>query len=99
MKAEFKSRYKMVVKEDKRIVKTLDVLENMTRAHIKLANNGNNTLQVTVDAFVPTRIQIAKLSFSRICNNLISNFLKRTYNGSVTVTFKAPSSEDFQDNS
>lgn len=54
LRAEFKSRYKMESKEDKREVNTIELLENLSRSHIRLAKNGNNNLVIEAESLVPT---------------------------------------------
>lgn len=53
LRAEFKSRYKMESREDLRDVDTIDLLENLSRSHIRLAKNGNNNLIIEAESLIP----------------------------------------------
>lgn len=97
LRAEFKSRYKMVSKEEIREVNTVQFLENLSRAHARLAKNGNNNFLIEAEQFVPKYIKIPKLSIMRVCNNLISNSLKHTSAGNVHVNLSIPSTEILND--
>lgn len=81
LKAEFKSRHKMIYKEEKRTVKTMDFVEYLSRANLRLAQNGNNTFKINVKPNVPKLVVIPKVTVQRICNNLISNAFKHTSKG------------------
>lgn len=94
LKTEFKARYNMQSQEERREVNTIDFLENISRAHIRLATNGNNNFSTEIDHLVPEFICIPKLTVSRICHNLITNSLKHTTRGKVTVKFKMPSNDE-----
>jgi len=97
LKAEFKSRHNMECKEDEREIKTVEFLENISRSHIRLANNGNNTFEIATDDSIPDVIKIKKITVSRICNNLISNSLKHTHCGNVNLVFRVSNDSDFTD--
>mmetsp|Transcript_28130 Transcript_28130/g.23606 ORF Transcript_28130/g.23606 Transcript_28130/m.23606 type:complete len:158 (-) Transcript_28130:775-1248(-) len=99
LRIEFKSRHRMDLKEERRDVQTVELLENITRAHIRLAKNGLNHFKIEVDPLLPKYIMVATISFSRVCHNLISNALKHTYRGTVEVNLKKPSLDDFDDHS
>lgn len=85
LKAEFKSRHKMNFKEEKRAVKIMDFVENLSRSNLKLAQNGNNTFNINVKPNVPKLVVIPRFTVLRICNNLISNAFKHTQQGNVEV--------------
>jgi len=53
LNVEFKSKYKMPYQEEKREVNSVDMLENISRAHIRLALNGSNQFCIETDYLVP----------------------------------------------
>ena len=53
LRAEFKSRYKMDSKEEAREVNTIEFLENLSRAQVRLAKNGNNDFEIEAEPLVP----------------------------------------------
>lgn len=97
LKTEFKSRNKMEYKEELRDVNSIDFLENISRAHIRLSVNGNNNFDISIDNNVPPVVRIPKLSVARICNNLISNALKHTTSGTVSARLKMPRVDELTD--
>lgn len=99
LKVEFKSRYQMDYKEEKRDIKITDFLEHLSRAHIRLANNGNNHFSLQAEQNMPKFIRIPKLTVMRVCNNLITNSMKHTKNGTVTVNCRESDIKDLHDNS
>lgn len=98
LKAEFKSRHKMIYKEEKRTVKTMDFVEYLSRANLRLAQNGNNTFKINVKPNVPKLVVIPKVTVQRICNNLISNAFKHTSKGYVEVNLMLSDSNIKNDN-
>ena len=94
LKTEFKLRYKMESKEDKRDISTHDFMENLGRAQLRLAKNGNNDFQIDADQNVPEILRIPKICFQRISYNLISNAMKHTNNGFVKVKLKIATASD-----
>jgi len=99
LKTEFKSRHNMDFKEDERLVNTQEFIELISRSHIRLAANGNNSFEIATDDLIPDEIKIRKITVARICNNLISNALKHTNDGKVTVTLKVANIKDLTDKS
>lgn len=50
-----------------------------------MSQNGNNQLIFDVEQYFPNKISIQPTIVKRIVNNLISNSLKHTKNGKVSV--------------
>ena len=53
LKTEFKSRQNLDSKEHKRDVDTIKFLENIARAQIRIAKNGNNNFTINADTNFP----------------------------------------------
>jgi len=54
LRAEFKSRYKLDSKEEIREINTIEFLEHLSRAQLRLAKNGNNNFVIQAEENVPT---------------------------------------------
>lgn len=85
--------------EDNRIVLenlTFNISDeiNMVRNSLSfLAKNNNNTIAVKIDAAIPEYLIGDKLRLSQIIMNLVSNALKFTRNGKVTIHVKLEKKE------
>jgi signal transduction histidine kinase len=88
LKTEFKSKNQMKFKEEQKEINSISFLKSFRNAHSKLAESGQNLFRMQlVDGF-PGRITVAKSLLKRILNNFISNALKHTKNGEVTLSFE-----------
>lgn len=63
-----------------------DEIEMIINSLSFIAKNHNNTIEVGIDPKIPTLLIGDKLRFSQILINLLSNALKFTDNGKVTIT-------------
>lgn len=88
LRAEFKSAFLMEVNEAERVIVSQELVEGLKRTHSRLAKNGNNSLRFVISAGFPTKLFVKGLNMKRVINNLISNALKHTNFGNVSVTFK-----------
>jgi len=89
----FKSRYRTELKEKRREVQSVELLENITKSHFRLAKNGYNHFEIEGDPLLPKYILVATMSFSSVGHILIYNAFKHTYRGKVEVNFKKPTSD------
>jgi len=92
LRAEFKSSNLMdISKEELREVLTSDFLKSLKITHVRLAKNGGNQLKIKTNDSVPVKLNIQRINTKRIINNVISNALKHTTNGKVTVSISLES--------
>lgn len=85
LRLEFKTKQGMNIEEKFREVKMIELIRGLKRTHTLLAKNGKNRLCIdTFDNF-PDVILLQVLNVKRVVNNLITNSLKHTNNGTVTV--------------
>lgn len=75
----------MSLNEISRDIETIDLLDCFKRSQKLLARNGKNRLIIESHQNFPQTIHIQPLSIKRIVNNLLSNALKHTNNGSVSL--------------
>ena len=66
-------------------VSLTDLLSNLQKAHQPLADRQHTVLEFHTDPGIPTIIRTDPLKLSQVLNNLISNALKFTKQGTVTV--------------
>jgi len=85
LRIEFKTLHGMAVEEKSRHVKFIQLLEGIKRPHILLAKNGKNILSIDTQSNFPEIVYIQQLNVKRIVNNLISNALKHTNKGKVSI--------------
>jgi len=84
----------MNFKENKSYQNTVHIVKSMIETHRKLATNGNNTLIFKVENKFPEEIFVSGTILKRIVNNIITNALKHTSNGEITVTISKNSSSN-----
>lgn len=85
LRMEFKSKTGMSITEVKREVKSVELLTCLKRSQKLLAKNGKNSLSIESHEKFPEKILVQQLNLKRMINNLISNALKHTNAGKVTV--------------
>lgn len=85
LRMEFKSSMGMSTAEVEREVKTVELLTCLKRSQKLLAKNGKNSLVIESHENFPDKILVQQLNLKRMINNLISNALKHTNGGKVTV--------------
>lgn len=88
LKTEFKSQNKMKFKEELKEIHTQSFLKSFRNAHEKLAESGKNLYRMKMVYNFPPTFTMAKSLLKRILNNFISNALKHTKNGQVTLSFE-----------
>jgi len=93
LKTEFKSQNQMKFKEELKEIESRAFIKSFQNAHEKLAESGKNLFRMQISAQFPLNIFMAKSLLKRILNNFISNALKHTKNGEVTLSFKIISRE------
>ena len=99
LRTEFKARQLMDLKEQPRRVKTEEFIKSLKSSHTRLAKNGNNSLLLEAAEGFPLNLKLQRLNTKRIINNLISNSLKHTTCGEVSVILSVQSSRDIESTS
>ena len=99
LRTEFKARQLMDLKEQPRRVKTEEFIKSLKSSHTRLAKNGNNSLLLEAAEGFPLNLKLQRLNTIRIINNLISNSLKHTTSGEVSVILSIQSSRDIESTS
>lgn len=94
LRMDFKSRMSMSVIEVKREVKSTELLKCLKRSQKLLAKNGKNSLTIESNENFPQKILVQQLNLKRMINNLISNALKHTNKGIITVYADLIQAED-----
>eukprot|EP00801_Mesodinium_rubrum_P002517 Mrub_02517.p1 GENE.Mrub_02517~~Mrub_02517.p1 ORF type:complete len:543 (+),score=68.92 Mrub_02517:173-1630(+) len=94
LRTEFKVRNLMDLKEQPRQLMSEEFLLSLKNSNSRLAYNGNNKLTIETSENFPIELKLQKLNTKRIVNNLISNSLKHTNNGYVTVYFSILNSDE-----
>ena len=90
MRAEFKLKQGMQLKEVPTKVKTSDISNSFAFTHSELTKKGRNRMTVLITTGFPKVMRIPRTIIKRIANNLITNSLKHTEKGEVHVEFKYP---------
>jgi len=85
LRMEFKTSKGMSVKENLREIKIAEFLKGFKRSQKLLAKNGSNVLRIESQSSMPKVILLQQLNVKRVVNNLLSNALKHTKSGSVTL--------------
>jgi len=85
LRLEFKLNEGMSINENKREVDSSEFLKGFKRSMKLLAKNGKNRLTVETDENYPNKLLLQQLNVKRILNNLLSNALKHTTNGNVSL--------------
>ena len=81
----YKIEENKVILEDN-IFNLVDVIENIKESLETISRKNNNKIHVLVDAAIPEFLIGDKIRLSQIIINLMSNSLKFTHNGKVTIT-------------
>lgn len=97
LKTEFKSANKMKFREELKEINSKGFLKSFKNAHEKLAESGKNLWRMQLAHDFPDRISLAKSLLKRILNNFISNALKHTKNGEVTLSFDVITLQQLKD--
>lgn len=97
LKTEFKSKNQMKFKEEQKEINSVSFLKSFKNAHSKLTESGQNLFRMQLANDFPDRITVAKSLMKRILNNFISNALKHTKNGEVTLSFEILSKNQLLD--
>jgi len=87
LRFEFKAKNGMKLEEIKEYKDSKEFVMSVANTHKSLAVNGNNALMISLHQF-PEQIYISVTTIKRIINNFISNALKHTKDGVVTVKFE-----------
>lgn len=87
LRIEFKSRNNMEIDEKNEFVNTMKMVTSIVNTFKSLAEKGNNILKIEIEKDFPEAICMKPIMLKRIINNLISNALKHTLNGEVSVNF------------
>ena len=93
LRVEFKSRQLMQVREEPQKVEATSLIQSFLDTHAKLAANGQNSMQLRIRPAFPTNLCIPLTNFKRVLNNLVSNALKHTTKGLVSVSFECLSAQ------
>lgn len=96
LRTEFKARQLMDLKEQHRMVSTEEFIMSLKSSHTRLAKNGNNSLLLEAGEEFPESLKLQRLNTKRIINNLISNSLKHTTCGEVSVTLSIQTARDIE---
>ena len=94
LRTEFKVRNLMDLKEQPRSVNSEEFIISLKSSHTRLAKNGNNLLILETSEGFPINLKIQRLNTKRIINNLITNSLKHTNAGKVSVMFSIVNKRD-----
>lgn len=94
LRTEFKARNLMDLKEQPRSVNSEEFIMSLKSSHTRLAKNGNNLLILETSEGFPINLKIQRLNTKRIINNLITNSLKHTNAGNVSVMFSIVNKRD-----
>jgi len=85
LRMEFKFIEGMRCDETLREVKSSEFLRGFKRSMKLLAKNGKNRLTIESHNNYPEKLLLQQLNIKRIINNLLSNALKHTVHGDITL--------------
>jgi len=85
LRLSFKTSRGMSVKENLREVNTTEFLKGFKRSQKSLSKNGQNRLTIESHHDMPVVLCIQQLNVKRVVNNLLSNSLKHTRGGQVSL--------------
>ena len=88
MRAEFKLKQGMQLKEEATLIQTSDISNSFASTHSELSKKGRNRMNIRITKGFPKVLRIPRTIIKRIANNLITNSLKHTEKGEVHVEFK-----------
>lgn len=94
LRTEFKVRNLMDLKEQPRSVNSEEFIMSLKSSHTRLAKNGKNLFILETSEGFPINLKIQRLNTKRIINNLITNSLKHTNAGNVSVMFSIVNKRD-----
>lgn len=103
LKASFQITQAMENCENLESLPVEELVHSVGCSQRKLAKTGNNSLKFDVDQLVPKSLTIKKNLVKRVVNNMLTNSLKHTQNGSVNVnismtdTLKATDAQKFME--
>jgi len=85
LRMEFKFSEGMSTHENLREVKSAEYLRGFKRSMKLLAKNGKNKLTIDSHHHFPEKLLLQQLNIKRIINNLLSNSLKHTLRGDISL--------------
>jgi len=87
LRLQFKSQEKMTFNEKQTSVIMLQFAQSLIPTHTQMAISGKNDLVIKLLQHLPITVNIQRSLVKRIVNNFISNSLKHTLNGKITIEF------------
>lgn len=88
LRAEFHSWHLMDVNEPERELDSIEFIKALKRTHSRNAKNRSNHLRITTESFFPKKLWCQRLNLKRVTNNLITNAIKHTQNGTIDVSIR-----------